>query len=171
MGIQPPRPLPVSSHATRMQVRNVVQRSSFDLPDAAVSKPQTASSTGREKQTGRDAILCSRLKGHGAATTCALVTSDAGEHIFRMAGRREVREMFWGVSLLNLAEPTLSDSSRGADASRLASLGSGWALYRKGCGSDICVYASKANQLSFAYHPDCRLLRRWLLLAGTPISP
>ncbi|CAK0786850.1 hypothetical protein CVIRNUC_010064 [Coccomyxa viridis] len=65
------------------QVRNVVQRSSFDLPDAAVSKPQSASSTGREKQTGRDAILCSRLKGHQAATTCALVTSDA-------AGRKEI---------------------------------------------------------------------------------
>ena len=63
----------------------MVQKSSFDLPDAAVSKPQTASSTGREKQTGRDAILCSRLKGHQAATTCALVTSDAGKHIFRDA--------------------------------------------------------------------------------------
>ena len=61
----------------------MVQRSSFDLPDAAVCKPQSASSTGREKQTGRDAILCSRLKGHQAATTCALVTSDAGELIFR----------------------------------------------------------------------------------------
>ena len=87
MEAQHSRPLPVSSHATRMQVRNVVQRSSFDLPDAAVSKPQSASSTGREQQTGRDAILCSRLKGHQAATTCALVTSDAGEHIFRTDGK------------------------------------------------------------------------------------
>lgn len=62
-----------------MQVRNVVQHSSFDLPDAAVSRPQSASSSGRDQvQQGRDAILCSRLKGHQAATTCALVTSDAG---------------------------------------------------------------------------------------------
>ena len=65
----------------------MVQKSSFDLPDAAVSRPQSASSTGREQQAGRDAILCSRLKGHQAATTCALVTSDAGEHIFRNVGK------------------------------------------------------------------------------------
>ena len=63
------------------QVRNVVQHSSFDLPDAAVSRPQSASSSGRDQQ-GRDAILCSRLKGHHAATTCALVTSDAGMTAF-----------------------------------------------------------------------------------------
>ena len=58
----------------------MVQHSSFDLPDAAVSRPQSASSSGRDQlQQGRDAILCSRLKGHQAATTCALVTSDAGK--------------------------------------------------------------------------------------------
>ena len=63
-----------------MQVRNVVQHSSFDVPDAAVSRPQSASSSGRDQQ-GRDAILCSRLKGHQSATTCALVTSDAGTSV------------------------------------------------------------------------------------------
>lgn len=69
---------PIASVLTAIhsQVRNVVQRASYDVPDAAVSRPQSTSGTPRE--TGRDAILCSRLRGHQAATTCALVTSDAG---------------------------------------------------------------------------------------------
>lgn len=54
-----------------------MQHSSFDLPDASISRPQSVPSSGKA-QRGRDAILCSRLKGHQAATTCALVTSDAG---------------------------------------------------------------------------------------------
>ena len=72
------RRLRASLQLLAMQIRNVVQRSSYDLPDAAVSRPQSPSSSGRDQQ-GRDAILCSRLKGHQAATTCALVTSDAGK--------------------------------------------------------------------------------------------
>ncbi|CAL5222253.1 g4589 [Coccomyxa viridis] len=79
---RPAQPLRATGHRAPFQVRNVVQHSSFDVPDAAVSRPQSASSSGRDQQ-GRDAILCSRLKGHQSATTCALVTSDA-------AGKKEI---------------------------------------------------------------------------------
>ena len=82
--------LRASPQLLAMQVRNVVQRSSYDLPDAAVSRPQSPSSSGRDQQ-GRDAILCSRLKGHQAATTCALVTSDAGKR--RGLGCRRCRRV------------------------------------------------------------------------------
>ena len=150
----------------------MVQRSSFDVPDAAVSRPQSASSTGREQQTGRDAILCSRLKGHQAATTCALVTSDVGEHVFRdfgkAAGPGVVLGGFLPVHSISLCCLKASKVLMFRTLHRSSAIG---ALHKKGCGSHICVCASKANHLSFVYHQGCRPLRQLLPLADIPISP
>ncbi len=57
-----------------VQVLNVLQYPSCDPPGT-----REGGSQGRKVgPTTRDAILCSKLKGHQAAVTAALITSDTG---------------------------------------------------------------------------------------------